>query len=96
MAVKIRLTRTGSKKRPSYRIVVTDGRMPRDGRFIEIIGHYHPVEGGDLHLKEERGLYWLTQGACPTQKVRDLFKQTGLWKRFRERETTAKIRQKIE
>lgn len=87
MAVKIRLKRTGKKKHPSYRLVVADSRMPRDGRFIEIIGHYHPVDGGDLDVKEEKALLWLSRGAQPTQKVKDLFKRSGVWKKFQEKES---------
>lgn len=87
MAVKIRLMRLGKKGHPSYRLVAADARMPRDGRFLEIIGHYHPVGGEDLHIDEEKALRWLKEGAQPTQKVKDLLRYTGIWKKFQERES---------
>jgi small subunit ribosomal protein S16 len=80
--VKIRLRRTGAKKKPSYRIVVADVRAPRDGRFIETLGHYHPMEGSSFKVEEERVLYWLRRGAQPTQKVKDLLKRAKIWNRF--------------
>jgi small subunit ribosomal protein S16 len=80
--VKIRLTRTGARNRPSYRIVVADARSPRDGRFIEEVGHYHPTEGGSFKIREERVLYWLRQGAKPTPTVKALLKQTEVWRKF--------------
>ena len=83
MAVKIRLRRMGAKKRPSYRFVATDSRMPRDGRFIEILGHYNPIERpATVELKEEKVYHWLKQGAVPTDTVNSLFKQVGLWKKW--------------
>lgn len=83
MAVKIRLRRTGAKKRPSYRFVATDSRMPRDGRFIEILGHYNPIERpATVGVKEERVYFWLKQGATPTDTVSSLFKQIGLLKKW--------------
>ena len=73
MALKIRLARGGTKKRPFYRIVVADSRMPRDGRYIERLGTYDPLldAGRDdrVVLKEERIRYWLSQGAKPTDRV---------------------------
>lgn len=84
MAVKIRLMRLGRRGDPSYRLVVTDARRPRDGAFIEIIGHYRPVGGGGLHIEEEKALRWLTMGAKPTQKVRDLFRHTGIYRKFHQ------------
>ena len=83
MAVKIRLRRMGAKKRPSYRFVATDSRMPRDGRFIEILGHYNPIERpAKVELKEEKVYHWLKQGAIPTDTVNSLFKKIGLWKKW--------------
>ncbi len=83
MAVRIRLRRMGAKKRPSYRFVATDSRMPRDGRFIEILGHYNPIEKpGKVDVKEERIYYWLKQGARPTDTVRSLLRKIGLWKKW--------------
>ena len=79
MAVKIRLARHGAKKRPFYRIVVADGRYPRDGRFLENVGTYNPmVEPNEVTLKKERIEYWLGQGATPTDTVNSLFKKEDL------------------
>ena len=73
MALKIRLSRGGAKKRPFYRIVVADARSPRDGRFIERVGTYNPMVAKDsddrVILKEERIKYWLSQGAKPSDRV---------------------------
>jgi len=81
--VKIRLRRTGTKKKPSYRVVVTDSRMPRDGRFIEIIGHYNPrTEPVTVQIHEDRVLHWLSVGAQPTDTVRSLLKNSGTLERF--------------
>jgi small subunit ribosomal protein S16 len=64
--VRIRLARVGAKKQPSYRVVVADQRSPRDGRFIEIIGHYNPrTEPATMVVKEDRALFWLGRGAPP-------------------------------
>jgi len=79
MAVKIRLARFGAKKRPFYRIVVADGRYPRDGRFLENVGTYNPmVEPNEVTLKKERIEYWLGQGAIPSDTVNSLLKKEGL------------------
>lgn len=79
MAVKIRLTRMGRKKKPFYRIVVTDSRAPRDGRYIENIGHYNPVENPPvIQINEESANYWLDQGAKPSDTVRSLMKKEGV------------------
>lgn len=68
--VKIRLKRLGAKNTPAYRIVVADARSPRDGRFIEEIGSYTPLQKGqDFSLKLDRAEYWLSQGAQPTETV---------------------------
>jgi len=73
MSLKIRLARGGAKKRPHYRIVVADSRMPRDGRYIERLGTYDPLLAKDddkrVDLKEERIRYWLSKGAKPTDRV---------------------------
>ena len=75
MAVKIRLARHGAKKKPFYRIVVADSESPRDGRFIETVGTYDPVqEPAAVELKEDRIKYWLGQGAKPSDTVRSLIK----------------------
>ena len=77
--VKIRLKRMGMKKAPFYRVVVSDSRTPRDGRFIEEIGYYNPVEDpAVIKFDEERAKYWLSTGAQPTDTVRGLLKKGGL------------------
>jgi len=81
--VKIRLKRMGATKRPFYRVVVADSRSPRDGRFIEQIGKYHPMEDPSLiEIDGDRALYWLGQGAQPTSQVRNLLRIQGVWERF--------------
>ncbi len=71
--VRIRLTRTGAKKKPSYRFVIADKRSPRDGRCIEYIGHYNPmVEPPVIHVDLARADFWIGQGAQPTETVADL------------------------
>ena len=73
MSVKIRLKRMGSKKRPFYRIVVADSRSPRDGRFIETVGTYNPLtEPEQVTLKEEAIMNWLSNGAQPSDTVRNI------------------------
>ena len=80
--VKLRLTRVGKKKQPSYRLVAADSRKPRDGRFIEILGHYNPmVEPQTLVMKEEKILEWLKKGAQPTDALKRLLVRDGLWKK---------------
>jgi small subunit ribosomal protein S16 len=80
--VKIRLQRTGAKANPHYRIVVADSRSPRDGRFIESIGHYHPSTPGvqKYFISEDKAKDWMTKGAQPTETVRALFKKQGIIK----------------
>src|SRR5206468_7418494 len=81
--VKIRLMRRGATKRPSYRVVVSDSRSPRDGRFIENIGRYQPLEDPSLiEIDEDRALYWLSQGAQPTEQVTNLLRIQGIWDKF--------------
>ncbi len=78
MAVKIRLTRIGSKKNPIYRVVVADSRSPRDGRFIEIVGRYNPQTDPSLiDLDEAKIKDWLAKGAQPTEPVSRLIKARG-------------------
>ena len=85
MAVKIRLTRMGSKKKPYYRINVADSRSPRDGRFIETVGTSIPlVEENQVTLKEERVLEWLSKGAQPSDTVRNILSKEGVMKKFHE------------
>lgn len=79
MAVRIRLTRMGAKKRPFYRVVVADSRAPRDGRFLEIIGHYNPIVNPvELVIDQEKANAWLQKGAQPSDPVKRLFKKVGL------------------
>ena len=80
MAVKIRLTRMGSKRNPFYRIVVADARSPRDGRIIEQIGSYNPVSKSEdnVVLDNEKALDWMQKGAKPSDTVRNIFKQRGI------------------
>jgi small subunit ribosomal protein S16 len=84
MAVKMRLRREGKRKQPFYRVVVADARSPRDGRFIEDIGYYHPLrEPSEIEIKRERALYWLGEGVQPSDAVRQLLRVTGIWEEFR-------------
>ena len=79
MAVKIRLARHGAKKKPFYRIVVTDSESPRDGRYLENVGTYDPRNTPNrLTLKTERVQYWLGKGATPTDTVKSLLKKEGV------------------
>jgi small subunit ribosomal protein S16 len=79
MAVKLRLTRVGSKKNPIYRIVAADARSPRDGKFIEIIGRYNPqMEPSLIEVDEEKVRGWLQKGAQPTESVGRLLKIKGI------------------
>ena len=79
MAVKLRLTRVGSKKNPVYRVVAADSRSPRDGKFLEIVGRYNPQTDPSLiELKEERIKDWLSKGAQPSATVQKLLKAKGL------------------
>jgi small subunit ribosomal protein S16 len=81
MAVKIRLARHGAKKKPFYRIVVADGRFPREGRFLENVGTYNPmVEPAQVTIKADRIAYWMEQGAIPTDTVNSLLKKEGFGK----------------
>jgi small subunit ribosomal protein S16 len=81
MSVRIRLRRTGRKKKPAYRIVVTDSRSPREGKFIEIIGQYAPRSGEKaLNLDVARANYWMDNGAQPSDTVRSLLRKAGVLK----------------
>ena len=81
--VRIRLRRVGAKKQPSYRVVITDSRAPRDGRFIESVGFYNPrTEPPTVEIKEDRALYWLSQGAQPTDAVSGLLTRQGTMERL--------------
>lgn len=81
--VRIRLTRVGSKKQPSYRIVVIDRKKPRDSRYIENIGYYNPrTQPETVVVKEDRALYWLNVGAQPSDPVKQMFTKRGTMERF--------------
>lgn len=81
----------GAKKRPFFRVVVADQRSPRDGRFIENIGKYHPMDEPSLiEIDEERALEWLRKGAQPSQSVRVLLSKIGIWERFEAERPTSK------
>ncbi len=83
MATRIRLRRMGSNKRPFYRVVVADQRSPRDGRFIENIGRYHPLNDPSvIEIDADRALHWLMVGAQPSNQVRNLMSKVGIWDRF--------------
>jgi len=91
--VKIRLTRVGRKKAPYYRFVVADSRRQRDGKFIEILGRYQPlnkIEAEQIVCDEERALYWLSNGAQPTETARALLRRLGIMKKFHEGKAAAK------
>ena len=83
MAVKLRLMRMGKKKQPTYRIVAADGRSPRDGRFIEILGTYEPrLEPSGVKVDNAKAVKWLSQGAQPTETVAKILKISGAWEEF--------------
>lgn len=97
MAVKIRLKRMGAKKRPFYRIVVADSRFPRDGRFIEEIGYYNPIEEpAVIKIDSTLAIKWLKNGAMPTDTVRDLLSKEGIMKQFHESKIVKKSTEKDE
>lgn len=86
MATKIRLKRMGAKKAPFYRVVVSDARSPRDGRFIEEIGYYNPTKSPEeIVIDEEKAIKWLGDGAEPSDTVKALFKKAGVLKKIAER-----------
>jgi small subunit ribosomal protein S16 len=79
MAVKLRLTRVGSKKNPIYRVVAADSRAPRDGKFIEIVGRYNPqTDPSTVELDSDKVKAWLDKGAQPTESVQKLIKIAGI------------------
>jgi small subunit ribosomal protein S16 len=85
MAVRIRLKRMGAHKAPFYRVVVSDSRSPRDGRFIEEIGTYNPLaQPAQVTIDEEKALKWLQNGAQASDTVRNLFSKAGIMKKFHE------------
>ena len=81
--VRIRLRRIGKKKQPQYRLVAAESASPRDGRFIEVIGHYNPrVNPSAISVNEERALWWLRRGAQPSDTARSILMKTGVWEKF--------------
>ncbi len=91
MAVKIRLKRMGAKKSPFYRVVVADSRSPRDGRFIETIGHYDStIEPAVIKIDEDKAIDWLQKGAQPTDTVKSLFSKAGILRKLDEIKRTKK------
>ncbi len=84
MAVKIRLKRMGSKKRPFFRVVAADSRSPRDGRFIETLGYYNPMaDPPEIKFDDDKVYKWLDNGAIPTENARQLLRKAGLLERWR-------------
>lgn len=81
MAVKLRLKRMGAKKKPFYRVVAADSRSPRDGRFIESVGYYNPMNG-EIKIDEEASLKWLRTGAQPTDTAKDVLSKAGIMTKF--------------
>lgn len=97
MAVRIRLARRGRRHTPYYRMVVADSRFPRDGRFIEILGTYQPVnkdESTQVKVDEEKAIKWLMQGAVPTDTVRSILRKQGILKKVHEMKQEAKKQNK--
>jgi len=83
--VKLRLRRVGAKNRPSYRLVAADARSPRDGAFIEILGHYNPLTDPEtVVIDEEKALRWLKQGAQPTTTAARLLTKVGIIEKFNQ------------
>lgn len=81
MAVKLRLKRMGAKKKPFYRVVAADSRSPRDGRFIESVGYYNPING-EIKVDDEIALKWLRDGAIPTDTAKDVLSKAGVMTKF--------------
>ncbi|MHB0870057.1 MAG: 30S ribosomal protein S16 [Chloroflexota bacterium] len=83
--IKIRLRRTGAKKQPNYRIVVADARAPRDGKYIDLVGHYNPLtEPATIQVDVERAAKWVGQGAQMTETVEKLFTRAGVMDQVRQ------------
>lgn len=83
MALRIRLRRVGKRKQPQYRLVVAEAASPRDGRFVEAIGHCNPrLDPRAISVNEERALYWLQQGAQPSETALSILKSAGVWAKF--------------
>jgi small subunit ribosomal protein S16 len=85
MSVKIRLARHGAHKSPFYRVVAADERMPRDGRFLEVLGTYDPrKDPAEIRLDEEKVMAWLAKGAAPTETAKQLIKKSGIYGKIKE------------
>lgn len=83
MALKIRLTRIGSRHRPFFRLAVVDSRARRDGRSVSVLGYYNPLsQPHQLKVHQDEVIEWLKKGAQPTETARSLLKQTGVWQRY--------------
>lgn len=89
MAVSLRLTRMGSKQKPFYRIVAIDSKVKRDGKYIELLGTYNPLNG-ETQVQEELALKWLSDGARPSDTVRDILSKKGIMKKFHETKSKSK------
>ena len=97
MAVKLRLTRMGKKKQPTYRVVAIDSRTKRDGEYIELVGTYNPLtKPATVNLNEEVALKWLKEGAIPSDTVKNLFKEAGIMKKFADSKTKPSKKEKKE
>ena len=83
MAIKLRLTRMGAKKRPTYRIVASDSHTKRDGQYIELVGTYNPI-ANETKINEEVALKWLNLGAQPSDTVKNLLSKAGIIQKFAE------------
>lgn len=94
MSVKIRLARHGRRKAPYYRMVVADSHYPRDGRFIEILGFYHPLNKkaeDQIRIDEDKALKWLNNGAMPSDTCRSLLSKQGIMKKFHDAKMAARL-----
>lgn len=100
MAVKLRLRRIGKKKNPHYRIVAIDSRVSRDGKYIDYLGNYDPLENPpEISVDEQKALLWLNRGAIPTDTVRSLFRRVGImmkWHMMKENFSPEKIEEEIQ
>lgn len=91
MAVKLRLKRMGSKQKPFYRIVAADSRSPRDGRFIETVGTYNPIlKDNNITVDEEKVAKWVSNGAQPTDTVKNLLSKVGVWSKIKNNKKEGK------
>ena len=97
MAVKLRLTRMGKKKQPTYRVVAIDSRTKRDGEYIELIGTYNPLtKPATVKLNEKVALKWLGNGAIPSDTVKNLFREAGIMKKFADSKVKPSTKEKKE